>query len=111
MTQKEPGSPPMMPDELKKLGELMFGRRWKTAFGKIIRRDRRTIGKYMKLKHQIPSEVAETVRELGRLRGAGKVVFKAIHGPCWRSKPTEIHQAAKRAELDLYAAGLIKDGR
>jgi len=39
----------------------------------------------MKLKHQIPAEFAETVRELGRLRDAGKVVFKAIRGPCWRS--------------------------
>jgi len=50
----------MVPDELRRRGKFMFGTRWKSALGKVIGRERRTVGKYMKLMHQISPESAES---------------------------------------------------
>jgi hypothetical protein len=57
---------------------------------------------------RIPPKVAEKVREMSRLDAAGKIIFDAIYRHCWRSRPLEVHQAAKNAEAGLYAAHLIK---
>jgi hypothetical protein len=111
LVQDESASRPMKPDELKILAERIFGTRWKSALGKAVGRDRVTIGRYMKLGYRIPPEVADKVREMSRLGAAGKVVFDAIHRHCWRSKPPEMHQAAKSAEAGLYATGLIEKAR
>ena len=111
MVQDKSASRPMRPDELKMLAERIFGTRWKSALGKAVGRNREMIGKYMKPGYRIPLEVADKVREMSRLGAAGKVIFEAIHGHCWRSKPPEMHQAAKKAEAGLYAAGLIKERR
>src|SRR6266404_3043353 len=111
MIRDKSASRPMRPDELKMLAERIFGTRWKSALGKAVGRNREMIGKYMKPGYRIPPQVADKVREMSRLGAAGKVVFDAIHRHCWRSRPPEMHQAAKSAEAGLYAAGLIKKGR
>src|SRR5260370_13411143 len=111
MIQDKSASRPMRPDELKMLAERIFGTRWKSALGKAVGRNREMIGKYTKPGYRIPPEVADKVREMSHLGVAGELVFEAIQAHCWRSRPTEMHRAAKKADTALYAAGLIKDRR
>jgi hypothetical protein len=55
----------MSPDELRKIGEGLYGKRWQTALARTLPVSSRSVRYWLSGKHPIREVIAERIRGLG----------------------------------------------
>src|ERR1700756_3894068 len=99
----------MTPAELIAAGELLFGRRWKLPFARIVSYGREALHHYSTGRRRLPPPLPARIREIVNIGPAGAASRRSIKNSVPELPTFTAHRMARQIVLVLSALGLLAE--